>query len=387
MTQFRTFVLFFTLAILPLSTSDSWAIVVARNAGNTTAPTEAELTGGDPGFIHVAQLNTASAVYLGYGWMLTAGHVGAGDVIIDGATYAYKLGSAVTLNSLDNYHTPYADLKLFRLDDIPRLPTLAISSTYTPRGSQVVLIGQCSNYQETETGWSKINNSWTEVTPASDGDVQGFKSAAGRSIRWGTNLVDKTGELVQTSSGSSNWETRSYVMDFDQSGTAYEAQAVSGDSGGAVFRRVSGKWELSGITIAANNVVDKPTEALALFGWKTYSAELYRYRDQILDIITPLVGDATLDGIVDEYDAEVMAANWLTATGALWIDGDFNEDGAVNDADAAILSANWLRTSASYAAAVFSAVPEPGPAIFLLSGLAILIVSRKQRKWKHTASA
>ena len=57
-----------------------------------------------------------------------------------------------------------------------------------------------------------------------------------------------------------------------------------------------------------------------------------------------LPGDATLDGVVDEEDAAILAANWLTASGASWGDGDFNDDGAVNDLDATLMAANWGAT-------------------------------------------
>ncbi len=55
-------------------------------------------------------------------------------------------------------------------------------------------------------------------------------------------------------------------------------------------------------------------------------------------------GDANLDGIVDSADAAVLASNWQTQSGAIWTDGDFNDDGRVNDIDATLLAGNWLMT-------------------------------------------
>ena len=53
-----------------------------------------------------------------------------------------------------------------------------------------------------------------------------------------------------------------------------------------------------------------------------------------------IVGDANLDGVVDNRDAKIMTANWLS-TGAGWANGDFNNDGSVNDIDATMLATNF----------------------------------------------
>ncbi len=55
-------------------------------------------------------------------------------------------------------------------------------------------------------------------------------------------------------------------------------------------------------------------------------------------------GDANLDGIVDSADAAVLASNWQTQSGATWAEGDFNDDGRVNDIDATLLAGNWQMT-------------------------------------------
>jgi len=59
---------------------------------DTTAPTNSNIPGwtsgwgatGITGWDYVCQINGgASGVYLGYGWVLTAGHVGQGNITID----------------------------------------------------------------------------------------------------------------------------------------------------------------------------------------------------------------------------------------------------------------------------------------------------------------
>jgi hypothetical protein len=86
-----------------------------------------------------------------------------------------------------------------------------------------------------------------------------------------------------------------------------------------------------------------------------------------------LPGDANQDGVVDNKDATIVAANWLTSTGASWADGDFNDDGAVNERDATILAANWGDLAGSTAS-----VPEPGMLV-LFAGM-FLIVGFRRRK-------
>ncbi|MCX7428864.1 MAG: fibronectin type III domain-containing protein [Planctomycetia bacterium] len=54
-----------------------------------------------------------------------------------------------------------------------------------------------------------------------------------------------------------------------------------------------------------------------------------------------ILGDANLDGVVDDADATILACHWQQPSGATWQDGDFNGDGAVNDPDAAIFAAHY----------------------------------------------
>jgi len=88
-----------------------------------------------------------------------------------------------------------------------------------------------------------------------------------------------------------------------------------------------------------------------------------------------LPGDADFDGVVDEQDAALVAANWLRSGDVNWTHGDFNRDGCVDDLDASILAAHWRYTSGG------AAVPEPGVLVLLTAAAAAvpLCIGRARR--------
>ncbi len=86
-----------------------------------------------------------------------------------------------------------------------------------------------------------------------------------------------------------------------------------------------------------------------------------------------LMGDASLDGVVDVSDFNLWNSNKFTNTPA-WCSGDFNADGVVDVSDFNVWNGNKFQSSD------VSTVPEPST--FVLSTLtmfAILFVGRKRR--------
>jgi hypothetical protein len=143
----------------------------------------------------------------------------------------------------------------------------------------VTMIGQGWNREPTLTEWTA---SWTE-SPPGPAVYSGYKRAAGRTMRWGRDVVTETGLLVETGSNS----TRSFVTYFDEvGGLADEAHVAEGDSGGAAFVKRNGEWELAGILFARYLHPDQPIDTV-VFGNETIAVELSFYRDQILDATAP----------------------------------------------------------------------------------------------------
>jgi hypothetical protein len=83
-----------------------------------------------------------------------------------------------------------------------------------------------------------------------------------------------------------------------------------------------------------------------------------------------LWGDANSDGVVNQYDSEILAAHNGMTTGATWALGDFNGDGAVNGIDSDALSLNYGYST-----------PEPATlGLLALGGLGVAVIRRRSRR-------
>ena len=248
--------------------------------GNTTAPAD------DPGWASVGVRGIGTAVYLGQGWVLTAAHVGGGSIVLNGGTYAMLAGSGTRLtNGGQPGKSTLTDLYMFRLATTPvGLVGVPIAAAATGSGAAVTMIG-AGRDRGAFTQWSVNTNPnpwvWTEVP--SGGNAAGYKTLSSRTMRWGTNTVSGTGIWIDAGFG----DAKALKTTFD--GFPFystEAQAASGDSGGAVFRKQGSTWELSGLMLAVGGYSGQPDPgANAVFGNVTYAADLSFYRPQIMAIV------------------------------------------------------------------------------------------------------
>src|SRR5207244_7807768 len=92
----------------------------------------------DPTLDCVGTRGGLSAIYVGNGVVLTANHVGAGDVAFAGTLYRYVPGSAVRLTNLDG---TYADLLMFEIYPKPDLPALPIDPVRPASQSLLLVAG------------------------------------------------------------------------------------------------------------------------------------------------------------------------------------------------------------------------------------------------------
>lgn len=271
----------------------SRGVVIASGdgSGNTSAPVD------DPGFSNVGKRGSATAVYLGNRYVITANHVGAGSVVLGGTTYAAEGGTTVRLDNPGGMGlSSKTDLIIFRLESDPGLPTLSVTTSAPSVGDDFVMIGHGYNRQIAETWWDIDTDddpdTWTETAVEADAEVKGYKTdTGGRTIRWGENEMEGTITVDLGTHG----DVLSLYTKFDEAGMTQEAQAVNGDSGGAVFWKDAGEWKLAGIINAVGTLNDFPYDGsppgetssnpYAYYEKVTTAADLSEYQDQFAHLI------------------------------------------------------------------------------------------------------
>lgn len=324
-----------------------------------------------------------SCVYLGDSWVLTANHVGSGNVIFDGVTYAEIAGTSQQISN--------ADARVFRIaNPSASLQAVTIFDGQLSSGTAVKMFGTGLDQEPDKTYWRVTPSGpdfiWSEVPTKNQADASGYywaNSPATRIKRWGTNEIDD----VFTSSGRYYFETA-----FDEGDTVYEANAADKDSGGAVFTNNGGSWELIGISIALSYWADQPDAAVDWVDWSTSSGnrtrmvDLTQYRDEILAATPepiPLPGDLNGDDLVAGADLDIILTSW-----GMFVDpsdpADPSGDGLVAGADLDIVLTYWGTGTPPPAGesqipepATAAMIPEPATvAILALGGL----VGLKRRK-------
>jgi hypothetical protein len=267
----------------PTCGSRGYLVAVIATALALAAPARALVVDGDPeleqrapgsgtGFEHVGKIGGTTGVYLGDGWVLTATHVGAGDLWLDGARYPAVPGSWAPVRGTEAGRVP--DLGVFRVEPRPALPHLPISRRMPRVGEPLLLVG-CGHGRGERIEW--------------DGRI-GFRWTAPNVRRWGLNRIAATGIDMPTP-GSFTW----IFSTLFSVGDRQEAQAALGDSGGAGFVNRRGKWTLAGIMIAVTSFPEQPPQA-AISGNATHLADLSRYRGEILGLTGLADADAAAHG-------------------------------------------------------------------------------------------
>ncbi|MFM8655832.1 MAG: trypsin-like serine protease [Chthoniobacterales bacterium] len=278
--MFRCFVAALLLSLTPAA--HAVVINTGDGKGNTNAPAD------DPGWANVGYINGASGIYLGAGWVLTAAHVGAGNISFSGISYSPLAGSSIVLTNSTIGRTTNTDLLMFQLASTPAgLGPLTLASSAPTLGTGVTMIG-AGRDRGAFTKWNVNTNTtpwtWTE-TSSQTPNAAGYQTLEANSMRWGTNTVSTNNLWVSVANGSR--DVTSFVTTFtDTVSASDEAQAVLGDSGGAVFTKKESGWELSGAIFAVGGYSGQPSAATnAIFGNVTYSADLSYYAPQILSIV------------------------------------------------------------------------------------------------------
>jgi len=232
----------------------AWAVQIQNQTPpyNTTEPTNSQITnwttgwsGGKTGWNYVGQVVTqnngsASGVYLGNGWVMTAAHVTMGNFVLNGVTYPAVAGSAQSITSGSNT----ADLLLFQVSPYPDLPVLTLSTNLPAVGDSVALLGY----------------------------------GGGQGLTWGYNSVTAIDQPITP--GGYTYVSNDFLTDLTGNN---QAILVTGDSGGGdfIYNGRTRKWELTGINEVVGTYTDDQGDTITTSGF----VQLDTYANQINAIV------------------------------------------------------------------------------------------------------
>jgi hypothetical protein len=214
--------------------------------------------------------------------------------------------------------TELADLVLLRLEEEPDLPALRLGCEAISSGSDVVMVGYGRDRENDLSFWSvdvfagDDNDVWTAADSKVEADSkgllteEGFRTQDSRTVRWGKNRVTRVGIDAESGFGDVlSFQTLFHpVVAVDNL-----SQGIRGDSGGPVFQKNDGVWELVGLMHAITLKDNQPGRSnTAIFGNETFSADLFAYSDTIRAIadFEPEPGDIDGDGDFTTIDVDRM---------------------------------------------------------------------------------
>ena len=274
-------------AVSLLAPSASQAVIVATGDGTDTASAPSP----DPGFSRLAIVAGLSGVYLGEGWLLTAGHVLTAarnqkklDVTLDGAHYRLLPETAVPLSR----GSEKADLVLVRIAGGPELPVLRIAAKTPPQGAKLFLAGNGPRRNAAASCWNAAGQPAAKPGPGVRCGFEWVKKEKEEdppmnAARWGSNVVAEGAALFPGPQGT---RTPVFGTRFRPPGagaSAHEAQAGVGDSGGPVFVAEGDGWVLAGVMLGVSAQLPRA----AVFGDRTWVADLSAYRESIEAALAP----------------------------------------------------------------------------------------------------
>lgn len=280
------FLIFFWASLLAIHVQ-----AVEMNGGyDATSPTNSDIpnwvtigntgvsgwgSSGITGWNYVGQIGSTSnpsGVYLGNGWVLTAGHVGFGNFILAGTTYTAISGSG-RLVTPDNANGNSEDLYVFQISNPPALPGLTLSTS--------------------------LPIAFPATQTPSTVAMLGF--GGGHGLTWGLDTVTEVDQTIDLTQGTSPlpFISNDFLTDngtntySNSNGTSHititnNSTVVGGDSGGGdfTFNSTTKKWELMGI----NEVTGTYSNSTVTFSGMV---QLDIYAAQINAIVNPPVATDT----------------------------------------------------------------------------------------------
>ncbi len=213
------------------------------NVGWAQPQGQSGITGWNYVGIVAASGGPASGIYLRNGWVLTAGHVGAGNFTLGSGTYTVVSNTAYTGFTWTYGGTVYtADITVFQVQPdgvttfaLPNLPALPIATSAPSVGSQMAMLG--------------FGDGNSQVTTET----------------WGLNVVTAHDVAIGVESFGTNDIETAY-------GTPNNYYLVVGDSGGGdfIYDSLSSRWQLVGF----NEAVDQSNNNSYFVQLSTYASQI-----------------------------------------------------------------------------------------------------------------
>jgi hypothetical protein len=205
------------------------------NVGWTQPSGQSGITGWNYVGIVAGGGGAASGIYLRNGWVLTAGHVGAGNFTLGSGTYTVVPNTAYSGFTFTNAGTVYsADLTVFQVQpdgvttfSLPNLPALPIATSAPSLGKQVAMIGYGDGGQVTNETWGlNFVTQNNEIVPVLNFNTVDFETAYGSNIYGSPNnyhlvLGDSGGGDFIYNSSSLQWQLVGLNEALDGSNNSY----------------------------------------------------------------------------------------------------------------------------------------------------------------------
>lgn len=350
--------------VLVLTGMPAQAMVINANPDETSNPSVNTIApSDDPGWANVGRFGQGAGISLGHGWVLTAKHFDfPGTITFDNQTFNRVNGTTVPLQNPDPADGD-PDLRMFRIDADPGLPTVPIINTSPTADEDLVMIGH---------GRERISEQ-KNVRDGPGRPLTGYEhSETSRVKTWGNNRVSDTTSLFTDAGGRT---TQAFRTDFDD--IQGDAQGTPGDSAGGAFffNSTEQQWELGGLILATNSFVGQQDNTVA-FGNETIFADLSVYRDQIHTTVFQGTGDLNFDGVVDGLDIDLFVQA-LTDPDSFNVAADLNLDGVIDGTDIDPFVNQLVGTSSEALVASITAIPEP-TSLALFAGSALLLLRRRK---------
>lgn len=326
---------------------------------NDTAP-----AGFEDAWARVGEDGPGTGIYLGNGFVVTAGHVSIGSngnssFTIDGVDYAFLPQGSYRVKNADNSNS---DIRVHRvavpegtpLHGLGIMPILENSlATLSPNPEQGVIIA---------AGVGQTTLQPISLAPVGGPSGNGYVWSTTRDVRWAFAEIGKPNSTPDLFGFTSDEGFESAFKFFNGA----DGIAADQDSGGGLFYDDNGTIVLAGLINAVSR------SGYARQNDITYLSDLAGYYDQLQFVLGDLDGDgdvgaSDLDLVVTNFGQTVQAGNWYA--------GDADGDGLVGINDLDYVLAHWTQGTAPSNVVV----PEP-TSLMLIGGAMALIASRRRRR-------